>query len=320
MTTHSAHYIAHPGLRRAVEDYLERERREVSAVHDALEEAARSGRLDADPRCGDMKRKGERHDDRRASDTPGMIRNNIFAKILRGEIPCHKVYEDEATLAFMDIMPIVDGHCLVIPKAPARNIFDVDAGRIGPLVMVARTVSLAACRAFEADGHTLRLHSEASGGQEVFHVSFPCSADAHRRSAACSGDGRSRRSRRPCAEDPPALLTRDREDRAIKERIFTILRETVASRVGVRTMLLVGAVDIALGWAWHTAHRARLHWSLKREGALVAAALVALVGAVETARSLHHGAVGAAPPSTRSRAPLAAATPPAAEQRPRDDG
>jgi histidine triad (HIT) family protein len=97
---------------------------------------------------------------------------NIFAKILRGEIPCHKVYEDEHTLAFMDIMPIVDGHCLVIPKAAFRNIFDVAPHVLATLVEAARLVSLAACRAFEADGHTLRLHSEASGGQEVPHIHF----------------------------------------------------------------------------------------------------------------------------------------------------
>ena len=53
---------------------------------------------------------------------------NVFAKILRGELPCHKVYEDEQTLAFMDIMPRADGHVLVIPKNPARNLLDVDAG------------------------------------------------------------------------------------------------------------------------------------------------------------------------------------------------
>ncbi|MDQ0469018.1 HIT domain-containing protein [Labrys wisconsinensis] len=97
---------------------------------------------------------------------------NIFAKILRGEIPCHKVHEDEQTLAFMDIMPIVDGHCLVIPKAPARNIFDVGPESLATLVKAAQLVSKAACKAFGADGHVLRLHSEAAGGQEVFHIHF----------------------------------------------------------------------------------------------------------------------------------------------------
>ena len=98
--------------------------------------------------------------------------DNIFARILRGEIPNHTVYEDARTLAFMDIMPVVDGHCLVVPKKPARNIFDVDPGELANLVQVAQKVSIAACTAFGADGHTLRLHSEESGGQEVFHVHF----------------------------------------------------------------------------------------------------------------------------------------------------
>ncbi|WP_413993189.1 HIT family protein [Labrys okinawensis] len=98
--------------------------------------------------------------------------DNIFAKILRGEIPNHTVYEDEDTLAFLDIMPIVDGHTLVIPKKPARNIFDVEPEDLATLVKAAQKVSLAACKAFGADGHTLRLHSEASGGQEVPHIHF----------------------------------------------------------------------------------------------------------------------------------------------------
>ena len=56
--------------------------------------------------------------------------DNVFAKILRGELPCHKVYEDDDTLAFMDIMPRADGHTLVIPKSPAINIFDVGADEV----------------------------------------------------------------------------------------------------------------------------------------------------------------------------------------------
>ncbi|QEN90613.1 HIT domain-containing protein [Labrys sp. KNU-23] len=98
--------------------------------------------------------------------------DNIFAKLLRGEIPNHTLYEDDRTLAFLDIMPIVDGHALVIPKKPARNIFDVEPEELGYLVQVAQKVSLAACKAFGADGHTLRLHSEVSGGQEVPHIHF----------------------------------------------------------------------------------------------------------------------------------------------------
>ena len=67
--------------------------------------------------------------------------NNIFAKILRGEIPSHKVYEDEATLAFMDVMPQADGHLLVIPKAPSRNLLDADPKTLGPLMAVVQKLS-----------------------------------------------------------------------------------------------------------------------------------------------------------------------------------
>ena len=63
---------------------------------------------------------------------PSYDPNNIFAKILRGELPCHKVYEDDKALAFLDIMPRAPGHTLVLPKAPARNLLDVDAGRPRP--------------------------------------------------------------------------------------------------------------------------------------------------------------------------------------------
>ena len=63
---------------------------------------------------------------------PAYDDSNIFAKILRGEVPCHKVYEDDAVLAFMDVMPQADGHVLVIPKAPSRNILDADPGCARP--------------------------------------------------------------------------------------------------------------------------------------------------------------------------------------------
>ena len=69
--------------------------------------------------------------------------NNIFAKILRGEIPCHKVYEDDATLAFMDVMPQADGHLLVIPKSPSRNLLDADAAILGHLMTVVQKLARA---------------------------------------------------------------------------------------------------------------------------------------------------------------------------------
>ena len=64
--------------------------------------------------------------------------NNIFGKILRGEIPCHKIYDDEHTLAFMDVMPQVEGHCLVVPKVAARNLLDADAAVLAHVMEIGR--------------------------------------------------------------------------------------------------------------------------------------------------------------------------------------
>ncbi|MGL5168674.1 MAG: HIT family protein [Afipia sp.] len=96
--------------------------------------------------------------------------NNIFAKILRGELPCHKVYEDEHTLAFLDIMPRSPGHALVIPKAPARNILDVDPESFAHVIRTAKKIAIAGKKAFNADGITLQQFSEHAGGQVVFHL------------------------------------------------------------------------------------------------------------------------------------------------------
>jgi len=96
--------------------------------------------------------------------------NNVFAKILRGEFPCYKVYEDEHVLAFLDIMPRSTGHTLVIPKAPARNIFDITAEDYGHVARGAHKIAAAAKTAFKADGMTIGQFSEASGGQVVFHL------------------------------------------------------------------------------------------------------------------------------------------------------
>lgn len=96
--------------------------------------------------------------------------NNIFAKILRGELPCHKVYEDEHTLAFLDIMPRSPGHTLVIPKAPARNILDIDPESFAHVIRTAKTIAIAGKKAFNADGITLQQFSEHAGGQVVFHL------------------------------------------------------------------------------------------------------------------------------------------------------
>lgn len=101
---------------------------------------------------------------------PAYDPNNIFAKILRGELSCHKVYEDERSLVFMDIMPRVDGHALVVPKAPSRNILDAAPEDLGHLIAVAQKIARAAMRAFGADGISISQFSESAGGQVVFHT------------------------------------------------------------------------------------------------------------------------------------------------------
>ena len=101
---------------------------------------------------------------------PAYDPNNVFAKILRGELPCHKVYEDAHVLAMMDIMPRGDGHVLVIPKVPARNILDMPGDALGPLMQGVQKVARAAKAAMGADGLTIQQFSESAGGQVVFHL------------------------------------------------------------------------------------------------------------------------------------------------------
>jgi histidine triad (HIT) family protein len=98
--------------------------------------------------------------------------DNVFAKILRGELPAHKVYEDADTFAFMDIMPRCNGHTLVIPKAPVRNIFDASAVQLAACIETVQKVGVAAMKAFAADGLTLLQANEGAGGQVVFHLHF----------------------------------------------------------------------------------------------------------------------------------------------------
>jgi histidine triad (HIT) family protein len=95
---------------------------------------------------------------------------NVFAKILRGELPCHKVYEDDRAFAFLDIMPRSPGHTLVIPKAPARNILDVTPDDLAHVMNVAQKIAKAAMTVFGANGITLSQYSEPAGGQVVFHL------------------------------------------------------------------------------------------------------------------------------------------------------
>jgi histidine triad (HIT) family protein len=96
--------------------------------------------------------------------------NNIFAKIIRGELPCHKVYEDENVLVFLDIMPRAPGHALVIPKSPARNLLDVNPDDLAHVAQIAQRVAKAGMRVFNADGVTVQQFNENAGGQVVFHL------------------------------------------------------------------------------------------------------------------------------------------------------
>ena len=98
--------------------------------------------------------------------------NNIFARILRGGIPAHKVFEDEATLAFMDVMPQSEGHTLVIPKVAAENLFDLPPADLGRLVQVTQKVAVAVRTAFKPDGLTLMQFNGSEAGQTVFHIHF----------------------------------------------------------------------------------------------------------------------------------------------------
>ena len=101
---------------------------------------------------------------------PSYDPQNIFAKILRGELPCHKVYEDDKVLAFLDIMPRAPGHTLVLPKAPARNILDIPPDDLAHVAKVAQKIAKAAMTVFGADGITVQQFNENAGGQVVFHL------------------------------------------------------------------------------------------------------------------------------------------------------
>ncbi|TCQ28054.1 HIT family protein [Rhizobium sp. PP-CC-3G-465] len=98
--------------------------------------------------------------------------NNIFAKILRGEIPSYTVYEDDAVIAFMDVMPQADGHALVVPKSPSRNLLDADPATLPALIAAVQKVAVASKQAFAADGITIMQFNEAPAGQSVFHLHF----------------------------------------------------------------------------------------------------------------------------------------------------
>jgi histidine triad (HIT) family protein len=98
--------------------------------------------------------------------------NNIFAMILRGEAPCHKVYEDDHSLAFMDVMPQVDGHTLVIPKDSAQDMLSADPEILGRTIQTTQRVATAVKAAFGADGIMIAQLNGAAAGQTVFHLHF----------------------------------------------------------------------------------------------------------------------------------------------------
>ena len=101
---------------------------------------------------------------------PSYDPNNIFAKILRGELPAHKVFEDDNAFAFLDIMPRAPGHTLVIPKSPARTILDISPDDLARVMTATQKVARAAMTVFAADGLTIQQFNEPAGGQVVFHL------------------------------------------------------------------------------------------------------------------------------------------------------
>ncbi|HXS07843.1 MAG TPA: HIT family protein [Rhizomicrobium sp.] len=98
--------------------------------------------------------------------------NNVFAKILRGEIPSVKIFEDGKTLAFMDVMPQAEGHVLVIPKEPAENVLDLSAEGAVALMATTQRVAKAVKKGLNAPGLMLAMLNGAPAGQSVFHVHF----------------------------------------------------------------------------------------------------------------------------------------------------
>ena len=98
--------------------------------------------------------------------------DNIFARILRGEMPSVKVYEDNVSLAFMDVMPRIEGHTLVIPKAPARTLFDLDPEELARFMPAVQKVGRAVMAGMKAEGLSVQQFNETAGGQQVFHLHF----------------------------------------------------------------------------------------------------------------------------------------------------
>ena len=104
--------------------------------------------------------------------SPAYDTSNIFAKILKGEIPSVRVYEDEHTVALMDVMPQSPGHTLVLPKSPSRNLLDADPAALQHLITTVQKIAVAVQEAFDADGVYIAQFNEPAAGQTVFHLHF----------------------------------------------------------------------------------------------------------------------------------------------------
>jgi histidine triad (HIT) family protein len=134
--------------------------------------------------------------------------DNIFAKIIRGEIPAFKVYEDEQALSFMDAMPQSQGHTLVVPKTRARNLFDIDPAALGDLIRVTQHVARGVRKAFNPDGLRIMQFNEPAAGQTVFHIHFHII---------------------PCYEGTPLKQhSRDRADQAVLARHAELIKQALA--------------------------------------------------------------------------------------------
>lgn len=97
---------------------------------------------------------------------------NIFAKILRGEIPAVKVYEDDRTLAFMDVMPEADGHVLVVPKEAAEDLLSLSPDGLSAMMTTVQKVAKAVDKALAPGGILIKQYNRAPAGQSVFHIHF----------------------------------------------------------------------------------------------------------------------------------------------------
>lgn len=98
--------------------------------------------------------------------------SNVFARILRGDLPAERLFEDAETLSFMDIMPRCDGHALVIPKTPARNMLDATPAQLSACLRTVQLIARAQLIAFDAQGITMQQFNESAGGQVVFHLHY----------------------------------------------------------------------------------------------------------------------------------------------------